>query len=112
MVKIFEYMACGLPIVLYDLVEGRRSAQDAALYATGNDPINFADQIARLLESESLRERLGTIGRIRARENLNWEVEKQKFLLAYEFCLHGAVSTSDREKRSVVDRAVRSKVEQ
>ena len=112
MVKIFEYMACGLPIVLYDLVEGRRSAQDAALYATGNDPINFADQIARLLESESLRERLGAIGRIRARENLNWEVEKQKFLLAYEFCLHGAVSTSDREKRSVVDRAVRSKVEQ
>lgn len=90
MVKIFEYMACGLPVVLYDLVDGRRSAEDAALYASGNDPINFADQIARLLESESLCQRLGAIGRIRARENLTWEVEKQKLLAVYEFGLQGA----------------------
>src|SRR5690606_17980265 len=31
--KIMEYMALGKPIVQFDLTEGRRSAQEASLYA-------------------------------------------------------------------------------
>jgi len=84
MVKILEYMASGLPVVLYELPEGRCSAADAALYAKGNDPIDFADQIARLLDSESLRRRLGEVGTKRIHESLNWKIEKLKLLRAYE----------------------------
>ena len=36
--KIMEYMAFGKPIVQFDVVEGRRSAMDASLYAKPNDP--------------------------------------------------------------------------
>ena len=59
MIKIFEYMALGLPVVLFDLKEGRRTAGPAALYATPNDPIDFANQITKLLNNGELRDQLG-----------------------------------------------------
>jgi glycosyltransferase involved in cell wall biosynthesis len=85
--KILEYMAYGRPVVLFDLTEGRRSAADAALYARPNDPADFAEQILKLLDSESLRRQLGEIGRKRIQESLNWEMEKKALLAAYERAL-------------------------
>jgi glycosyltransferase involved in cell wall biosynthesis len=85
--KILEYMAYGCPVVLFDLTEGRRSAGDAALYARPNDPVDFAEQILKLLDSEPLRRQLGDCGRRRIEERLNWEVEKRALLEAYETVL-------------------------
>ena len=85
--KILEYMAFGLPVVLYDLTEGRRSADDAALYARPNDPKDFARQMLTLLDSEELRQRLGARARKRIEESLNWDIEKQELLKAYERAL-------------------------
>jgi len=85
--KILEYMAYARPVVLFDLAEGRRSAGDAAVYARPNDPIDFAEQILKLLDSESLRRQLGDIGRQRIEEKLNWEIEKRSLLAAYEEAL-------------------------
>jgi glycosyltransferase involved in cell wall biosynthesis len=85
--KILEYMAYGRPVVLFDLTEGRRSAADAALYARPNDPQDFAEQILKLLDSESLRRQLGEIGHKRIQESLNWEMEKKALLAAYERAL-------------------------
>jgi glycosyltransferase involved in cell wall biosynthesis len=85
--KILEYMAHGRPVVLYDLTEGRRSAGDGALYARPNDPIDFAQRILQLLDSESLRRQLGERGRQRIEEELNWEIEKKALLAAYETAL-------------------------
>lgn len=87
MVKIFEYMAFGLPVVLFDLKEGRRLADSAALYAVPNDPIDFANQIIKLLDCKTLREELGAKGRKRIEEGLNWEVEKVSLIRAYEMAL-------------------------
>ncbi len=85
--KILEYMAFGLPVVLYDLTEGRRSADDAALYAQPNDPKDFARQMLALLDSEELRRTLGARGRKRIEESLNWDIEKHELLKAYETAL-------------------------
>ena len=81
--KIMHYMAYGLPLVLFDLVEGRRSAQDAALYARPNDQEDFAAQVIKLLDSDSLRRELGRRARLRVERSLNWDVEKQMLLRAY-----------------------------
>jgi len=81
--KILEYMTYGIPVVLYDLTEGRRSAGDAALYARPNDPVDFAAQILKLLDSEPLRHELGARGRRRIEESLNWEIEKRALVAAY-----------------------------
>jgi len=85
--KILEYMAFGLPVVLYDLTEGRRSAAGGALYARPGDPEDFARQILRILDSESLRRELGACGRRRIEESLNWESEKRSLLEAYATAL-------------------------
>jgi glycosyltransferase involved in cell wall biosynthesis len=85
--KILEYMAFGLSVVLYDLTEGRRSADDAALYARRDDPEDFAQKLMTLLDSESLRAELGARGRKRIEEKLNWENEKRALLEAYEAAL-------------------------
>lgn len=87
MVKIFEYMAYALPVVIYDVTEGRRSAGDAAIYARPNDTIDFGDQIAELLDSPMSRRRLGEIGRNRIESGLNWEHQKQILLRAYQTVL-------------------------
>jgi glycosyltransferase involved in cell wall biosynthesis len=87
MIKIFEYMAFGLPVVLFDLKEGRHSAGPAALYAVPNDPIDFALQITRLLDSRELRQQLGECGRRRIEKSMNWGVEKTLLLQAYNTAL-------------------------
>ena len=87
MIKIFEYMAFGLPVVLFDLKEGRRLADSAALYAVPNDPVDFAGQINKLLNCKKLRKELGEIGRRRVEEKLNWDVEKVSLIRAYETAL-------------------------
>ena len=99
MIKILEYMACGLPIVLYDLIEGRRSAGDAALYATGNSTSQFAERISMLLDSEHLRQGLGEIGRRRILKGLNWETETRTLLAAYDRVLNGNATVSPRDAR-------------
>jgi glycosyltransferase involved in cell wall biosynthesis len=85
--KILEYMAYGLPVVLYDLTEGRRSAEDAALYARPNDPVDFAEKVLTLLDSEALRRELGQRGRKRIERSFNWETDKRELIKAYEMAL-------------------------
>src|SRR2546422_8155753 len=85
--KILEYMAFGLPVVLYELTEGRRSAGDAALYARPNDPVDFAAKILTLLDSEPLRRQLGELGRKRIEESWHWEIDRKSLLAAYELAL-------------------------
>ncbi|MGE5644769.1 MAG: glycosyltransferase family 4 protein [Acidobacteriota bacterium] len=87
MIKILEYMAYGVPIVQFDLKEGRRIAGPAALYATADDPSEFAAQVNRLLDDEALRRELGANGRRRVEQSLNWENEKVSLLQAYEAAL-------------------------
>ena len=97
MIKNLEYQASGLPIVLYDLIEGRRSTEGAALFAKRNDPIDFAEQVATLLDSESLRTRLGAFGRKRIEGGVNWSVDKQVLWKAYETALGGVVDPVSEE---------------
>ncbi len=85
--KILEYMAYGIPVVLYDLTEGRRSAADAALYARNGDVDDFAAKVLTLLDSEPLRTLTGALGRKRIEDDLNWGNEKQALLHAYAAAL-------------------------
>jgi glycosyltransferase involved in cell wall biosynthesis len=64
-----------------------RSAADAALYARPNDPVDFAQKVIQLLESDELRQELGARGRKRIEEGLNWETERKALLAAYAAAL-------------------------
>jgi glycosyltransferase involved in cell wall biosynthesis len=82
--KILEYMALGKPIVQFDLVEGRRSAGAASLYAKKDDTADFARQIEALLRDESLRHAMGRIGRERIVRELSWSHSEPALLAAYD----------------------------
>ena len=62
MTKIMEYMACQRPIVSFDLVETRRSAEDAALYVPIEDTKMFAQAVLELIDDAPRRARMGEIG--------------------------------------------------
>ena len=113
MIKIFEYMAYTIPVVLYDLAEGRRSAANAALYATPNDPVDFAQQIAKLLDSESLRKELGGAGKRRIYEGgLNWGVEQVTLLKAYQTALPKVTSLLAVDKATCEEQRTAAQGEQ
>lgn len=82
--KIMEYMAMGKPIVQFDLLEGRRSAEGASVYAKGNDEVDFAEKILELLENPERRQQMGTEGQRRMAESLEWRYQAPKLLAAYE----------------------------
>ncbi|MEH2457043.1 glycosyltransferase family 4 protein [Nostoc sp.] len=82
--KILEYMAMGKAIVQFDLREGRRSAQEASLYAKPNDEMEFAEKILELLDSPERREKIGAEGRRRMEEILEWQYQAPKLLEAYD----------------------------
>jgi glycosyltransferase involved in cell wall biosynthesis len=85
MIKIMEYMALGKPIVQFDLLEGRFSAQDAAVYAdTQNQVADFAAKIVWLLDHPDERKKMGEFGRRRVETELAWEYSVPNLLAAYE----------------------------
>jgi len=85
--KTLEYMTMGRPVVAFDLVETRRSAGEAALYATPNDVGQFASLIEQLLDDPALRAQLGEAGRRRIEERLSWPHQAPNLLAAYEAVL-------------------------
>ena len=82
--KIMEYMALGKPIVQFDLAEGRYSARRASLYARRNDAFDLAGKIVELLDDPSTRREMGSYGRMRVENELEWRHEAPKLLAAYE----------------------------
>lgn len=90
MIKIMEYMALARPIVQFDLQEGRFSAQEAALYADRERPVeDFAAKILHLLDHPEERERRGAFGRRRVEQELAWRYSVPPLLAAYERALKG-----------------------
>jgi glycosyltransferase involved in cell wall biosynthesis len=81
--KIIEYMSVGKPIIAFDLLEHRRSAQEAAYYIEPNDVTKFAMGIRELLEDEPRRERMSKFAKHRFQHALAWEVSEESLLRAY-----------------------------
>ncbi|TYC85090.1 glycosyltransferase family 4 protein [Novosphingobium sp. BW1] len=81
--KIMEYMALGKPMVQFDVVEGRFSAQDASLYAKANDAVDLADKILELLADPARREEMGAYGRKRVENELSWNHQVEPLMDAY-----------------------------
>jgi glycosyltransferase involved in cell wall biosynthesis len=86
MIKIMEYMALGKPIVQFEGIEGRFSAQGASLYSNGDGDmaLDFAEKIVWLLDRPEERARMGDLGRRRVEEQLAWEHSVPNLLGAYE----------------------------
>ena len=87
MVKVLEYMAYGVPVVMFDLLEGRRYSGDRALYVSGNGAKAFGEAIS--LGDPELRQKIGGIRRKRVKTRLNWALERQHLVDAYQSAITG-----------------------
>lgn len=81
---ILDYMALGLPVVPFDLKEGRRSAGDASAYAIPNDERDLAKKILEALDDDAARERMSREGMRRIKEGLEWRHQVPRLLEAYD----------------------------
>ncbi len=97
--KVFEYMSLGIPLVGFDLTETIRSAGDAALYATNNDPKDLARLVAELCDDPNRRARLGQKGQVRAKSVLDWRSEAIALRAAYDKVFKIANDGSTRPAR-------------
>jgi glycosyltransferase involved in cell wall biosynthesis len=77
-------MTLAKPVVQFDLKEGRASAGAAALYARPNDPVDFAEKVAELLDDPARRAEMGALGRARVEDGLSWAHSAPKLLAAYD----------------------------
>jgi glycosyltransferase involved in cell wall biosynthesis len=82
--KIMEYMFFSLPIVAFDLLETRRSGNDAVCYARVDDEAHFAQQIIDLLQDKAQRRVLGRLARIRLDTALSWRVSSRNLVSLVE----------------------------
>lgn len=82
--KVFEYMSLGIPFIQFDLMEGRKIAGDAALYAQDNDVSSLAINISKLIDDPELRTEKAQTGRDRAKRLLSWDKERAQLLACYD----------------------------
>ena len=82
--KTMEYMAFELPVVAFDLVETRVSADHAAVYAEPNWVDDFADRVLELLDDEVRRKQMGAAGRRRVEDVLAWSNQVPPYIGVYD----------------------------
>ena len=84
MTKIMEYMACGNPIVSFDLLETRRSAGEAAVYVNRDDPKLFGDELVALLDDPARRKAMAKVGLDRTLQVVGLGRSKKALIDAYD----------------------------
>lgn len=82
-IKVGEYMAMAKPVVAYDLIETRYTAQKAALYAPSGDISAYAKAVVTLIDSPEKRKTMGNFGKKRINELFCWEQQSQNLFKAY-----------------------------
>lgn len=84
--KLFEYFACGLPVVASDLPSIRRFREvaDWGLLVDPRDPAAHARAIGCLLDDPAAARAKGARARRAAEEHFNWDAEAEKLLALYE----------------------------
>jgi phosphatidylinositol alpha-mannosyltransferase len=89
-ITLLEAMACGTPIVCYDTpgFRGVVEHEEQALMTPPGDVQAFADALARVLEDDALRARMGRAGRMRA-SAFAWPRIAEQTLAVYERLVSG-----------------------
>lgn len=87
MIKVFEYMALGIPMVSFRLAETMRLAGDTLTIADGDTPEALGRAIGVLVRDPVLRAQKSHAARERALSKFVWERQATKYIGAFEALL-------------------------
>ncbi len=90
-VKMFEYMAAGIPVIASDFPRWRAIVEtsDCGLCVDPRDPTAIAAAIDRLAGDPELARRMGVNGRRAVEQRYNWRHEAQKLVRFHaDLCRH------------------------
>lgn len=90
--KLFEYMACGVPVVapeLGQIAQVARSGETALLYPVSN-PVALGQACERLIDDRALRHRLGSAASREVRSRYTWEQNARTIVELAEGLVSGA----------------------
>jgi len=85
-VKMFEYMAMGIPVVASNFDTWREIIESPAngILVDPENPVEIASAINYLLENPEIAEEMGQVGRLKVLDRYNWDQERPKLLRLYE----------------------------
>lgn len=81
--KVYYYMASGLPVVAFDNAVNRDILADLGVYAPAGDGAAFMTEVARLANDPGRRAILSRAVRRRAETRFSWKESAEKILEAY-----------------------------
>lgn len=92
-VKLFEYMAAGIPVIASDFPLWRRIVEDAecGLLVDPLDPRAIAAAVDWLVDNPEAAQRMGESGRKAILKRYSWDVEKRRLFQFYDAILEGEV---------------------
>jgi glycosyltransferase involved in cell wall biosynthesis len=83
-IKLFEYMAAGIPVVASDFPLWRELIGDAGVLVDPHDVDAIARAVQELLADPARAEAMGRAGREAVAERFSWEPEGERLLSLYE----------------------------
>ncbi len=85
--KLFNYMACGLPAIVFDTPVNREILGETGIYAAYGDAVDFARQIAALMADSARRELLSHLVREKAMREHSWRARSVSIVEVYRQAL-------------------------
>lgn len=86
--KLYNYMACGLPIVAFDTPVNREILGELGIYALKlGDAVSLAAALERILTDDKLAQELSVKMRERAVNNFSWSSVARKLMSCYQVAL-------------------------
>lgn len=82
--KLFNYLACGLPTVVFDTPVNREILGDVGVYARYGDATDLADQLESLAGDGARRATLSATNRRKAVEEHSWQVRGNELVEVYQ----------------------------
>ena len=92
--KIFNYMACGLPVVAFDTPVNREALGDSGIFAVYGDADDLAAKLIELLDDRDLRASLANQVRTKAINDHSWLSRGNKLVEIY----HSVIGQNDYER--------------
>ncbi len=84
-IKLYNYVASGLPSVVFDYIVNREILGNLGVYARPKDPVSLRDCIIKLLDDDELRHHLAEKLKAMDIEKYTWKNSIDKLLEAYLF---------------------------